>query len=1398
MQALVSLRLALAHLQQEAGPDRRATFRAEITKGIQQVKTYAELKNPMWTGVQRTDFSFQPPSWIISGRGDKIAGSQSVSIAPGPIGATAWPDPANLNTSNPAMLKSTTPGIANYTLDQWLPWQTDYTPQNLITLVGDSTATSAEEIDQNNPLSGRPDGRVSLPAINLPDSNVAGRYCYWVGDEGVKANITLIDPRVSEPTSDAYLISARRNVGRTGYEILSEMANVAVGAVDSKIDNLSQLNLVKNFIANSNKNLWPDITVSSYGVYSDPRFGGLKIDLTRVFEMEDDAFLNSEWGTKPGATTFFYNGETSYLLKNANHSLFKDSEGKMYIPYNDKSKIDATFATVWSFPDISETIDPTNPPYVRGPTWSALRDYYRLYKQITYENGIPTIYARPVYPNTVALSKSNYPTTIAHYSQIYNRTDSPRKSYKGLGNINNASNWSNDFNSYTSHDMVWIRQPSQTGYYNGTKSSLFNRPIPIKVAVQPYIARQQLIFGLIKDSDDIYLTITPVTVLHNPYNVALKLGRQRISFRNFLDQGGAYNTLYTRVLRTYTNPKKDPETGKSYDAWFPVNGVLGLIQNGDSNANNNECMSFEIEGSDENPDNKIQPGEFRVFTANQFNLKRRFILKSGYTTQGGFKTAYLDNSKPLPKTLKLPLPTDSTLMIGLETCSQNPKFSFRHQMESWGMSLNPILGDDSLSADLLSSDPILSDEKKLYNSCSLLAEHSALPFTEQIRNGSVFGAYTASNVPFFADADYINKAISPPKVGDSVLKLITSASFPSNGNPIILGIFDYGIRWPEDSGNPPTSGTQLFARTNPMAAVTRVDSSDQSWDVKLDTYPPTAPIGYANTSVSYKLEIKDGSWPTIEADGKYAYGGSSNTSSGVTKAIYTEVPLTAPQSIAQFAHANYKLFDQSPLYGAGNSLHPLQSIWKNPFNHGALYCGGYWDFNPYLVECDENFYLNRALFDRFFLSGITSNLADFVSGKTSITDNPRSILFSNKSSDTTLKSLQNPRTAATVLLNKGQFNIHSMSIRAWASLLAGAKAKLLLNESGGANNARFPRAIRLDTANGASSALFTSPDAWNGLINLTDTQIINLAKNIVWENQFRLSFSHREGNLNVLGTGQSGWHSMFCNNNAMLTSYSGIQLRGLPPSTLSNPTYPVPVPAPPGSLVFNTNNAFPNPYIGLSQFINRHGCPHVGENGFNMGAGALHNAILHSDNEGQSLSNRYSKTISYTSGARIMNLNGPVTINTNGNPTTTPYFYIDNTTSTSASVLVGRYDSKNYNNAFSSINFGDLRIGSPTSLLPSDILAAIGSSLSTRSDTFTIRAYGDISDKPGSPASGSCWIEATVQRIPEFIDNSQNAETDVCDLSASWRGNKNLNPANQVLGRRFIITSFKILKPNEL
>lgn len=94
--------------------------------------------------------------------------------------------------------------------------------------------------------------------------------------------------------------------------------------------------------------------------------------------------------------------------------------------------------------------------------------------------------------------------------------------------------------------------------------------------------------------------------------------------------------------------------------------------------------------------------------------------------------------------------------------------------------------------------------------------------------------------------------------------------------------------------------------------------------------------------------------------------------------------------------------------------------------------------------------------------------------------------------------------------------------------------------------------------------------------------------------------------------------------------------------------------------------------------------------------------------------------------------------------------------------------------------------GSPGYLMQSDILARVGSVLQARSDTFTVRAYGALGPD-GSPQS-RVWVEATVQRVPEFVDPSNSPEALPSELTA----------LNQRFGRQFRVISFRYLGEEDI
>ena len=96
--------------------------------------------------------------------------------------------------------------------------------------------------------------------------------------------------------------------------------------------------------------------------------------------------------------------------------------------------------------------------------------------------------------------------------------------------------------------------------------------------------------------------------------------------------------------------------------------------------------------------------------------------------------------------------------------------------------------------------------------------------------------------------------------------------------------------------------------------------------------------------------------------------------------------------------------------------------------------------------------------------------------------------------------------------------------------------------------------------------------------------------------------------------------------------------------------------------------------------------------------------------------------------------------------------------------------------------------GAPGYLSQADLLTALGNAATARSDTFTIRSYGDSRDKTGQ-VQATAYCEAVVQRFPEWIDEVDLAEIRPGQLNSE---------ANSTFGRRFRIVSFRWLSESEI
>jgi len=108
--------------------------------------------------------------------------------------------------------------------------------------------------------------------------------------------------------------------------------------------------------------------------------------------------------------------------------------------------------------------------------------------------------------------------------------------------------------------------------------------------------------------------------------------------------------------------------------------------------------------------------------------------------------------------------------------------------------------------------------------------------------------------------------------------------------------------------------------------------------------------------------------------------------------------------------------------------------------------------------------------------------------------------------------------------------------------------------------------------------------------------------------------------------------------------------------------------------------------------------------------------------------------------------------------------------------------------AFPEAEQGPSGYGMPGIVKQADILTPIAPILSARSDSFIVRAYGESVDKDGKILARA-WCEATVERSKSFVDTSDAPETAIASLKSQ---------ANKTFGRRYEMTSFRWLHPDEV
>jgi hypothetical protein len=108
---------------------------------------------------------------------------------------------------------------------------------------------------------------------------------------------------------------------------------------------------------------------------------------------------------------------------------------------------------------------------------------------------------------------------------------------------------------------------------------------------------------------------------------------------------------------------------------------------------------------------------------------------------------------------------------------------------------------------------------------------------------------------------------------------------------------------------------------------------------------------------------------------------------------------------------------------------------------------------------------------------------------------------------------------------------------------------------------------------------------------------------------------------------------------------------------------------------------------------------------------------------------------------------------------------------------------------------GKLRsAGAPGFLMQSDLLSPLAPAMSARSDTFRVRTYGEVRNPVTGDIGGRAWCEAVVQRMPEFVDQSDSSLTALGNATAPAA----TNLTNKTFGRKFVIVQFRWLSSDEI
>ncbi|MFA6959121.1 MAG: hypothetical protein WC205_00025 [Opitutaceae bacterium] len=439
------------------------------------------------------------------------------------------------------------------------------------------------------------------------------------------------------------------------------------------------------------------------------------------------------------------------------------------------------------------------------------------------------------------------------------------------------------------------------------------------------------------------------------------------------------------------------------------------------------------------------------------------------------------------------------------------------------------------------------------------------------------------------------------------------------------------------------------------------------------------------------------------------------------------LPLT---SIGQLQQANLSLAGAYPGYPIGNSLadYRLPNTANLSTNGGVSWTNQAAVKQP--VYYDISWLLNRTLWDRYYFSAVKTD---------GTFENPRNIAYQKPGTTASDVStdLQDYQKAANRLIVAGGFNINSTSEQAWRAVLGGANQLAYNPLTSGTSS----------TALGVSLSRFGKP-----------TGGTDIPSNVSLDS----TFSYARGNN--LSSLWQGYRVLSADEIAQLTRNIVDQIRTR------------------------------GPFTSLSDFINRRVIDNSAFiNAGNPAAGAGTPATVKSSLTPVQIAQfttALKGTLQAAIDATTASVSGSAYAINDGNANS--YWLTTRTVSSLPFGNQGYYSLVNARGDTNAPTSGKTPMRNSAAFAPKyltqgDILSNIGAGLSARSDTFTIRTYGETVNPVTQSIDGRAWCEAVVQRLPDYVESAVSPEATPTSGSLSEK-----------FGRKFKIISFRWLSPNDI